>query len=241
MCERHDSILPETMFSRRTLLKAGAFAAFTPWSFTHSIAAESTAAANAITPADALQRLMAGNARYAANTPNNRDFMADRAARAKSQFPIAAILSCADSRVAPELAFDQNPGDLFVMRVAGNVMSPHLLASLEYGVKFLGTPLVMVLGHINCGAVSAAISVLKDKAELPGHLSGLIEAIKPAVVQAKASQPKNLLNSAITENVRLQVADLKQSSPIIDKFYADKKIDIVGAIYDLETGNIALV
>ena len=127
------------------------------------------------------------------------------------------------------------------MRVAGNVMSPHLLASLEYGVKFLGTPLVMVLGHINCGAVSAAISVLKDKAELPGHLSGLIEAIKPAVVQAKASQPKNLLNSAITENVRLQVADLKQSSPIIDKYYADKKIDIVGAIYDLETGNIALV
>ena len=241
MCERHDTILPGTVFSRRTLLKAGAIAALTPWSLTPSIAAESTPAANAVTPTAALQRLMEGNARYAANMPNTRDFSAGRAARAKSQFPIAAILSCADSRVAPELAFDQNPGDLFIMRVAGNVMSPHLLASLEYGVRFLGAPLVVVLGHTSCGAVSAAISVLKDNAELPGHLPGLIDAIKPAVVQAKATQPEDLLKSAIIENVRLQVADIKQSSPIIDRYYADKKIDVVGAIYDLETGNIALV
>jgi len=105
---------------------------------------------------------------YAANTPNERDFSSGRAARAQVQYPIAAILSCADSRVAPELAFDQGPGDLFVVRVAGNIVTPDLLASLEYGVEFLGVPLVMVLGHSGCGAVDAAIKVLKTKAVLPG-------------------------------------------------------------------------
>lgn len=100
---------------------------------------------------------MDGNARYAANTLNERDFSSDRAARVQGQYPIAQILSCADSRVSPELAFDQGPGDLFVMRVAGNIVTPDLLASLEYGAQFLGAPLIMVLGHSGCGAVDAAI------------------------------------------------------------------------------------
>src|SRR6266436_5876486 len=108
-----------------------------------------------------------------------------RAARMQGQYPIAQILSCSDSRVAPELLFDQGPGDLFVMRVAGNVVSPNLLASIEYGAQFLGAPLIMVLGHSGCGAVDAAIKVLKDKAVLPGHLSALIAAIKPAVIVAE--------------------------------------------------------
>lgn len=241
MCDVPDEPLSGVTFSRRHLLKAGAVAALTPFSMSHAFAAGAAPAANAIPPGLALSRLVEGNARYAANTPNERDFSAGRAARAKSQFPIAAILSCADSRVAPELLFDQNPGDLFVMRVAGNVMSPDLLASLEYGVKFLGAPLVMVLGHSNCGAVSAAISVLQDKAELPGHLPELIASIKPAVAKAKTSKPGNLLESAIAENVRLQVAQLKQSPPIVDRYFADQKIDIVGAVYDLKTGRIALV
>src|ERR1700693_6146137 len=98
--------------------------------------------ANAIAPADALKRLMDGNARYAANTPNERDFSSGRAARVQGQYPIATVLSCADSRVAPEFAFDQGPGDLFVVRVAGNIVTMNLLASLEYGVQFLGVPLV---------------------------------------------------------------------------------------------------
>jgi carbonic anhydrase len=196
---------------------------------------------NAIAPADALQRLMDGNLRYAANTPNERDFSSGRAARVKAQYPIAAILSCADSRVAPELAFDQGPGDLFVMRVAGNVMSPDLLATLEYGVHFLGVPLVMVLGHANCGAVDAAIKVLKTRAVLPGHLPGLIASIKPAVIVAERSQTGDLLDNAIAENVRLQVAQLKSSPPVVDKLCATKKIGIVGAVYDLRTGRVALV
>jgi carbonic anhydrase len=196
---------------------------------------------NAIAPADAMKRLMDGNARYAANKPNERDFSSGRAARVQGQYPIAAILSCADSRVAPELAFDQGPGELFVVRVAGNIASPELLASLEYGVQFLGAPLILVLGHTGCGAVDAAIKVLKTKATLPGHLPGLIAAIKPAVIAAQKTQSGNLLDNAVTENVRRQVAQLKRSPPIVQKLYESKKLDIVGGVYDLATGKIAPV
>ena len=170
--------------SRRGLL-AGAGAALAASTFPSSrlLAAEppSEGAPNAISPDEALQRLMDGNARYAANTPAIKDFSAGRAARVAKQYPFAAILSCADSRVAPELAFDQGPGELFVVRVAGNFVDDDGLASLEYGVKFLGVPLIMVLGHTNCGAVEATIKVVKDNAKLPGHLPGLVRAIKPAV------------------------------------------------------------
>jgi carbonic anhydrase len=196
---------------------------------------------NAISAADAMKRLMDGNARYAGNTPNQRDFSSGRAARAQAQYPIAGILSCADSRVAPELLFDQAPGDLFVVRVAGNVVNPDLLASLEYGVQFLGTPLILVLGHSNCGAVDAAIKVLKAKATLPGHLPELITAIKPAVVVADRTAKGDLLDNAIAENVRRQVARLKESPPIVQKTYRDRKIDITGGVYDIATGKVTLV
>ena len=185
--------------------------------------------------------MLDGNARYAANAPNERDFSAGRAARVQGQYPIAAILSCADSRVAPELAFDQGPGDLFVVRVAGNIVNTDLLASLEYGVRFLGVPLIMVLGHTGCGAVDAAIKVLKTKAVLPGHLPELITAIKPAVIVAEKTQTGNLLDNAAAENVRRQVARLKTSPPIVQQLYVDRKIDIVGGMYDLATGRIAVL
>jgi carbonic anhydrase len=184
---------------------------------------------------------MDGNARYAANTPNKRDFSSGRAARAEVQYPIAAILGCSDSRVAPELAFDQGPGDLFVMRVAGNIVTADLLASLEYGIRFLGAPLVMVLGHTGCGAVDAAIKVVKTKAVLPGHLPELIAAIKPAVIAAEKTTSGELLDNASAENVRRQVTRLKSSPPIVQKSYTGKKIDIVGAMYDLRTGKVVLV
>src|SRR4030095_11600088 len=138
-------------------------ATLVPWSMSVAIAADPPAPGaapppNAIAPADALKRLMEGNARYAANAPNERDFSSGRAARVQGQYPIASILSCSDSRVAPELAFDQGPGDLFVMRIAGNVVTPNLLASIEYGAQFLGSPLILVLGHSSCGAVDATIT-----------------------------------------------------------------------------------
>jgi carbonic anhydrase len=196
---------------------------------------------NAIAPADARKRLVEGNERYVKGELKERDFSAGRAARAEAQYPFAAILSCADSRVAPELAFDEGPGQLFVVRVAGNVVNPDLLASLEYGVQFLGIPFILVLGHTKCGAVDAAIKTLKSKAVLPGHLPGLVGLIKPAVIAAEKAGPGELLDNAIAENVRQQVARLKAAPPIVQKFYADKKIDIAGGVYDLATGKIALV
>ena len=246
MCDACGDAKHEPQISRRVFLRTGALAALAPWSMSLAIAADPPAPGaappqNAIAPADALKRLIEGNARYAANTPNERDFSSGRAARAQGQYPIAAILSCADSRVAPELLFDQAPGDLFIVRVAGNIVTPDLLASLEYGVQFLGAPFVMVLGHSGCGAVDAAIKVLKTKALLPGHLPQLITAIKPAVVVAEKMQTGNLLDNAIAENVRRQVIRLKNSPSVIQKSYASKKIDIVGGVYDLATGKIALL
>ncbi|MGH6840681.1 MAG: carbonic anhydrase [Methylocella sp.] len=196
---------------------------------------------NAIAADAALRRLMKGNARYVANKPAHRDFSAGRAERAKSQYPIAAVLSCSDSRVAPELAFDQGPGDLFVVRLAGNFANDDGLASLEYAVKFLGVPLVMVLGHSNCGAVSAAIKLVEDEAALPGHLPGLVRTLKPAVKAAKAKSPDDLLAAAITENVALTVKRLETAEPLLASFAQTEKVKIAGGVYDLATGKIGLL
>ena len=246
MCDSCGDVQHQPQLSRRGFLRTGALAALVPWSAGIALAADPPAPGaspppNAIAPADALKRLMEGNARYAANTPNERDFSAGRAARAQAQYPIAAILGCADSRVAPELTFDQAPGDLFVVRVAGNIVTPDLLASLEYGVQFLGAPLIIVLGHSGCGAVDAAIKVLKTKAVLPGKLPQLVSAIKPAVVAVEKMQTGTLLDNAIAENVRRQVARLKSSPPVVQKSYTARKIDIVGGVYDIATGKDTLM
>jgi carbonic anhydrase len=232
--------------SRRSFLKTGAAAALVPLIAGAAMAADppkpgAAPPPNAIAPADALKRLMEGNARYAANNPTERDFSAGRAARSQAQYPIATILGCADSRVVPDLVFDQSPGDLFVCRVAGNVVTKDLLASIEYGAQFLGSPLIIVLGHSGCGAVDAAIKTAQTDTKLPGHLPGLIDAIKPSVVLAEKKKTGTLLDNAIAENVRQQVARLKSSAPIVQKGYRDKKIDIVGGVYDIATGKVTLV
>jgi carbonic anhydrase len=246
MCNVCGNAQHEPQVSRREFLRAGTIAALVPSSIGAAIAAGAPAGGsppppNAIAPADALKRLMEGNARYAANTPSERDFSSGRAARAQAQYPFAQILSCSDSRVSPELAFDQGPGELFVMRVAGNIVNADLLASIEYGAQFLGVPLIIVLGHSGCGAVDAAIKVLKTKAVLPGKLPQLIASIKPAVIAAEKANGGNLLESAVAENVRRQVARLKASAPVVQKRYAAKTIDIVGGVYDLATGKVAIV
>jgi carbonic anhydrase len=181
---------------------------------------------NAIAPSEALDRLMQGNARYVANTPNERDFSAGRAERAVVQYLIVAVLSCSDSRVAPELVFDQGPGDVFVVRLA---------------VKFLGAPLVMVLGHTNCGAVAAAVKVVQEHAELPGHLPDLVKSIEPAVIAAHAKHPSDLVAAAIEENVRLNTKRLVDDAPILTDAFAAKKLNVVGGIYDLATGKVDLI
>jgi carbonic anhydrase len=232
-CAGHD----DANLSRRRFLGAGAAAL----AAISGVANAADPPRNAVAPADALRRLMEGNARYAANNPSVRDFSSTRAQRAQAQYPMAAILGCADSRVVPDLVFDQSPGDLFVVRVAGNIMTTNLLASLEYGVQFLGVPLILVLGHSNCGAVDAAIKVVKTNAALPGHLPELVTAIKPAAIAAAKVAPNDVLNYAIADNVRRQVARLKSAAPIVQKAYKDHRIDVAGGVYDIATGKVTLV
>jgi carbonic anhydrase len=225
------------------MLGAGAIAAASAFPSSLALAADppQEGAQNAINPDAALQRIMEGNARYAANTPNERDFSAGRAARAQAQFPIAAILSCSDSRVVPDLVFDQSPGDLFVVRLAGNFLDDDGLASLEYAVKFLGAPLLMVLGHTNCGAVAAAVKVVTERAELPGHLPDLIKSIEPAVVAAHGRHPSDLVAAAIEENVKLNVKRMYDDEPILSEALTAKKIAAVGGVYDIVTGKVNLL
>jgi carbonic anhydrase len=222
---------------------AGALLAASAMPSTPLLAAEPAGAdaQNAIPPAAALKRLLEGNARYIAGECECVDYSVDRAARAQSQYPIAAILSCSDSRVSPELIFDQNPGDIFVVRLAGNFLDDDGFASLEYAVHFLGAPLVMVLGHTNCGAVAAAIKVVKERIELPGHLPELIKSIEPAVIAAHGKHPSDLRAAATEENVRLNVKRLIEDAPIMSDALAAKKIAVSGGIYDIATGKVGLI
>jgi carbonic anhydrase len=205
------------------------------------IAAAGPAPPTAITGDEALRRLMQGNARYRANHTDVRDFAAGRAARVTTHTPIASILSCSDARVGPEFLFGQGPGDLFVVRVAGNILQEEGLASLEYAAQFLGSPLIFVLGHSNCGAVEAAIKVVQDNAALPGHLPGLIDQIKPAVQAAQATQPANLLNAAIAENVRMTVQAVVTAQPVVAAMVAAGKVKVAGGVYDIATGAVSMV
>jgi len=192
---------------------------------------------NVLIPNAALDRLKKGNDRYVAGVMKRHDFKSEREALAGGQNPFAGILSCADSRVAPEYAFDCGRGDLFVVRVAGNFAEEDGIASFEYTVKFLGTPLLVVLGHDNCGAVSAAIKTVKDGAELPGHLPQLVEHIRPAV-QAALPESGDLLDNAIRENVLLNVEKLKMATPILSQYVAANKVLVAGGIYKLADGHI---
>jgi carbonic anhydrase len=230
--------------SRRSFFQVGAGLALTGGTAGSVLPVSAqTASAVADTPTgeEALKRLMAGNARYAANKPRHRDFSAGRAARARSQHPFASIVSCADSRLAPELAFDQGAGDLFVVRVAGNFVNEDGLASLEFGAAVLHSPLILVLGHTSCGAVASTIDVVKNGTQLPGHLPSLINAIKPAVLDAQKTGAANLLEAATEANVRLNVERLKSAAPILAQRVAEKKLTVVGGIYELATGKVKLI
>ena len=142
--------------------------------------------------------------------------------------------------MAPELVFDQSRGDLFVVRVAGNFVNQDGLASLEFTTKVLGTPLIMVMGHTQCGAVAATIDVVKNHTQLPGHLPEMIRAIKPAVEKTRNQTGHRLLNT-IKANVVVNVNKLKTAQPIIAELVEQKKVKIVGALYHLKTGKVELI
>jgi carbonic anhydrase len=226
------------MAGAAALVAAGAM----PFAFAHADQPLSAGPApNAIPPAEALDRLMQGNARYVAGETECKDYSIGRAERAGAQYPIVAVLSCSDSRVSPELLFEQGPGDIFVVRVAGNFVNQDGLASMEYAVKILSVPLLMVLGHTNCGAISAAVKVVTERAELPGHLPELVESIEPAVIAAHGKHPSDLVAATIEENVRLNVKRLIDDTPILSDALAAKKIAISGGVYDIATGKVGLI
>jgi carbonic anhydrase len=187
-----------------------------------------------LSPDDALKQLMDGNARYAAGklTSFQEDLQLLKQKTVEKQEPFAAVLSCADSRVPVEIVFDQTIGHVFVTRVAGNVVTPEIIGSLEYGVAVLGIPVVIVLGHGSCGAVSAAIAG-KD---VPGQISTLYRHIRPAVDQAGPN-----LDAAIRANARIHARLLQESSPVIAGAIKQQRLKVAAAYYDLASGVVTLL
>ncbi len=229
--------------SRRSFLRVvGAIAA--GWVLSTGAWADGPAAPpkpkNVITADEALERLLKGNSRYVEGLVKARDFVTERPALVSGQNPYAAILSCADSRIAPEYAFDTGRGDIFVCRVAGNFANTESIASLEYGVAVLKIPLILVLGHENCGAVSSTVRSVRDGAKFPGHIPSLVKAIRPAV-EVALKEPGDLTKQATRENVRLTVEKLKACGPILSEAVEQGKLKIVGGIYNLETGRVDLL
>ena len=186
-----------------------------------------------LSPDAALEELLAGNRRFAANrlTSTHQDLAALRQHTAEKQEPFAAVLSCADSRVPVELLFDQSIGQIFVTRVAGNIVTPELTASLEYAVAVLGVRTVLVLGHTHCGAVKAAVNT----DTVPGQISTLYQHLRPAVQSSNGNVEK-----AIETNARLQADLLRTSSTVIRDATAKGTISVAAAVYDLATGIVAL-
>src|SRR6266478_1461168 len=184
---------------------------------------------------EALAELIAGNKRYVTGQNIHHDFGPERPALAQSQHPFAIILGCADSRVAPELAFDQTRGRLFVVRLAGNFVDANGLASIEFGASVLGAFLIMILGHNECGALKAAVDVVTKNAQLPGHLPELVAHLKAPVEKAQ-KQEGSLVDNAIRENVLLNVATLRNSEPVLADLIKQNRLRVVGGLYDLATG-----
>jgi carbonic anhydrase len=229
-------------FSRRNFLQliGGGALALVAGSGRLLAAGEIPKPQNVLSPDEAWVRLKKGNERYVDGVMKRHDFDSERGALAGGQNPFAGILSCADSRIAPEFAFDSARGDLFVVRVAGNIADHDGIASFEYAVKFLGTPLLAVLGHDKCGAVDAAIKVVKDGAELPGHLPELVGHIAPAVRSALL-EPGDLLANAIHDNVLLNMEKLLASSSILRDAVSSGQVKLVGGVYKLATGRVEWV
>ena len=197
-----------------------------------------------ISAADAIERLREGNRRFATET-RNADRSAGRAERVAlltGQAPFAAILSCADSRVPVELVFDQGLGDLFVVRVAGNVVAPTQLGSIEFAATQLGTRLVVVLGHSNCGAVDAALQGLRQEQAHPSpNLRAILDRIQPAVEPLLQQDEATSLHDAVVANVHRSVERLRQDSTILDDLVDSGDLTIIGAEYSMETGRVTFL
>jgi carbonic anhydrase len=184
----------------------------------------------------ALARLKSGNQRFVKGKPQVRHLISERKALAEGQAPYAIILCCSDSRVSPEIIFDESLGKLFVVRVAGNVADPVDLGSIEYAAQHLHAKLLLVVGHESCGAVKATL----DGGQLPANIEAIVEKISPAVIKAKRQNrdTKTTLNVAIEENVRQQMNNALQQSAVLREMVEKKELRIDGGVYNLHTGKV---
>lgn len=224
------------VLSRRGLLKSGltgaigaSFLGGMEFAFLEPMHAQST-----ISPDAAMAELMAGNKRFISGhiTSQEQDLAALRQKTVDKQQPFAAVLSCADSRVPVEIIFDETIGQIFVTRVAGNVATPEIIGSLEYGAVELGTKAILVIGHSGCGAVKATI----EGKQVPGQISSLFPHIESAVSQAGPN-----LEAAIKANAKIQASLLRESSPVISDLLEQNRLKVVAAYYDLGTGAVELL
>jgi carbonic anhydrase len=225
---------PDYDSSRRNFLGTGlaVAASLVASSFDALNAAASPASVS--TPEVALAELLSGNKRFSSNrrTSQKQDLAALRQQTSEKQEPFAAVLSCADSRVPVELIFDQTIGQIFVARVAGNVVTPELIGSLEYGAEVLGTKAILVMGHSGCGAVKATIA----REEVPGQISSLFPHIQPAVNQAGTN-----LEAATKANAKIQADLLRDSSTVMSSLIKKGKLKVVAGYYDLATGSVEVL
>lgn len=203
--------------------------------------AQTQAAQSAMTPDSALQTLKEGNSRFVSSNMTSRDLIDQVSDTSGGQFPFATVLGCIDSRVSAELIFDQGVGDIFSVRIAGNFVNKDILGSMEFATKLAGTKLIVVLGHTSCGAVKGAC----DNAEL-GNLTSMLEKIQPAVIATpepvdpaqRNSSNAAFVNQVAIKNVELTINRILKDSPVIGELYESGEIDIVGAMYDVATGEV---
>lgn len=192
-----------------------------------------------LTPAKALQLLEAGNARFSTGRTTQHNWAQERAATVGGQHPFAVVLSCIDSRTSSELIFDQGLGDIFSVRIAGNVLNDDILGSMEFACKVAGAMVIAVVGHTHCGAVNGACS----GAQL-GHLTGLLDRIRPAIAETASKLPdakptdSRFIEQVAEANVRLGLAQLRGQSPTLREMIDGGEVLLVGGIYDLDSGRV---
>lgn len=185
------------------------------------------------TPDEAFARIRFGNERFVAGTLTPFDPTRERTRNASGQQPYACVLACSDSRTSPEFIFDENIGDLFVTRIAGNYVAPSTLATLEYGVSVLGAKLIVVLGHTGCGAVNAAIRAYREDKDFPGHIQNITTALGPAIAFGDETE-----FGTARANVEFNVKLLQGSPPLISKLVKEGDLKVVGGLYHLATGAV---
>ena len=194
------------------------------------------------TPEHALEGFLQGNQRFQASEGVNPDQASDRrAAVALGQAPLAIVLACADSRVSPEIIFDQGLGDLYTVRIAGNILSNSVLATIEYAAERIAPPLMMVVGHKACGAVKAAFTTIELGAHAEGHVQSLVEGLRPVIGHVMDTQKDDIVDRSVRYNAEYQLEQIRRRSPSVNRLHREGLMRLVAAYYDLDSGAVEIL